>query len=1447
MKTKTYTLDASSPFVSSSTILSPATVHTTVIVEETEETAASKTTSLDGNTRSNADLQQQLKLRLQQQQELRLAQTQLHALLHKQQELAVLSDRMRKQVPSDIVRKQLVPPMMHNQLQMEVMIPSDAAMVSSDSVREEPTTLTPSNNGSFEERLQLLLQQEAELALAETQLRSLQTMKRQMMQDAVARTNGLHCRNAADDCKDHPRSNSNSRMDSDLLHHSSPDIPDPIPRSDPTAVAPPADTTINHLLRDEHEESYNVRSNESYNESYNDEHNEESYNDEHEESYNDEHHRLYNSLSSLAKELQELEIRQSQLLTHTSNSSTAALTVGSVTTNRCDAAVHTNNTLGSPSHPSASSASSDDNNNNYNDGTVKHIFARLVAASVHDQLQRQMSATALPANVDSDDQNSSEIDSNASEASCCQTVIGPVRHNKDAYGSSPPVVAMITPAAQREDSDPLLAENDLELTRLASSFGMDIEETNAEIHDGMTQINSQLRVLEEARKYAPTAAENAMIDQMTEKLLAQAKELMAVKQSLSYYQNLLSEQKAMQRLMGEASQLKPCHSITNSSVLQEQTGSQRTISLAPEYSAEGVSDTTLLNSRAVATTPRYAWRGSAVEETPTPVPTLAPLPQSRPDPISPTRSTHARGTSTLHYGSTRPTPRERNQLGSMDFLHPASQSFDVAASDAQDITGAAMDDPEFSGDHYTVDDDNLENTHVELSDMQRLFLHHKDDIYRSVANTISSQESHPYFLIKIFKNLPKLTSNYARDRLMIALDEIIEEAESCALQVSWPAKGNADSDVSCSYRNESVREVRSDVQKPQAIPALGRQPHAVQSMPISTALYPPPTAATMATMTDDDSRLKSCDASRLASKPTTMRLPRTSRIQPIRPCEQPGSPFPNSASTIEETPSTLAQTRSIMDPLCRMIHSSMQTHLNTLLDQATLPGAPVHTVYTHAQIKEIIVQTNSVIYAYASFKHTALRGESRDLRDDDSSACSLSGVMSDDQANLHALAVVDELRPIVEDVFGNYLGLHISECRLSIGRDMKRLLDTVFGVAGSDTDTDVDDGGDDDDSVGDAGIQRGEGETTVRRDGVWVETVLEPHSTAHGVDWHAEQHQGAWNPPPSVLSGSSKARQSSCPSVPTPRAVVYGCDDEMYAAIEDELDDYRLDNDEMHAAIEDELDDYRLDNDEMHAAVEDELDNDDLDNDDLDNDGLDDDDDDEIDADDFFDQVSNEVDYDEDHVDAESQLMHDLGNNEDHSDGSRIKILSKAVTASVSDKDGFSSATYDKNVDTIYTKKEKRGEHYDSDDEEDKNSYDGECVFSDAEETQEKSTDKMDELEAELLEARVSLVEQQSRIDMALEDTIKRNHVAGTFTDLQSPRKPKPFGSAFIPSKLANSPRSRESCVLSNVFTDARLIVVKGEKIEEKRAGVESRGFTSVQDPSESLSDSDSVCTVRPS
>ncbi|KAI8827220.1 uncharacterized protein EV422DRAFT_513088 [Fimicolochytrium jonesii] len=63
----------------------------------------------------------------------------------------------------------------------------------------------------------------------------------------------------------------------------------------------------------------------------------------------------------------------------------------------------------------------------------------------------------------------------------------------------------------------------------------------------------------------------------------------------------------------------------------------------------------------------------------------------------------------------------------------------------------------------------------DASRLQGLFEQSKDKLYDSAADLISKQGTEPYFLLQLFRNAAKLSTSYARQKLLMSLDELAEQ------------------------------------------------------------------------------------------------------------------------------------------------------------------------------------------------------------------------------------------------------------------------------------------------------------------------------------------------------------------------------------------------------------------------------------------------------------------------------------------------------------------------------------------------------------------------------------------------------------------------------------------------------------------------------------------------
>ncbi|KAJ3299944.1 Phosphoacetylglucosamine Mutase [Borealophlyctis nickersoniae] len=66
----------------------------------------------------------------------------------------------------------------------------------------------------------------------------------------------------------------------------------------------------------------------------------------------------------------------------------------------------------------------------------------------------------------------------------------------------------------------------------------------------------------------------------------------------------------------------------------------------------------------------------------------------------------------------------------------------------------------------------------ENSPTKRLFAQYRDKIYKGAANVVTRHEEEPYFLLQLFRGVEKLDSSYLRQRLLLALDDLLEEKET---------------------------------------------------------------------------------------------------------------------------------------------------------------------------------------------------------------------------------------------------------------------------------------------------------------------------------------------------------------------------------------------------------------------------------------------------------------------------------------------------------------------------------------------------------------------------------------------------------------------------------------------------------------------------------------------
>ncbi|KAI8925736.1 hypothetical protein BC831DRAFT_459544, partial [Entophlyctis helioformis] len=527
----------------------------------------------------------------------------------------------------------------------------------------------------------------------------------------------------------------------------------------------------------------------------------------------------------------------------------------------------------------------------------------------------------------------------------------------------------------------------------------DIQESGAKIRMGMSQILEQLRELEQARRLAVLPEQREQIDSMAEKLMQQMAELQAVEQRLIYYQRMLAIAGAKGQASGEQAgqdenddeeedgQMTPQARLTPQLMAAGQAP-------APKHvvcSTPTLQSHAQLHSRTLATVSEQQGDGEEEQQQdskswvePVDVHTLSEEfldileEQLSEDDDDDGDNGHGGGKVLRHTG-TSAYGAVKGAAGIVARKNRVTFAPDHAS--ASSVAGSA-----------TLHDDN----------MKQLFAKHRDDIHRGAAHAIASLESSPFFLLSVFKRLPKLNSQYARERLLIALDEIIEEAE-----------------------------------------AADRA--AERASAAATTILPPALTA----------------APVLTTAHATSAFPTGHKADII-------------SSTISSSNSNVSTGDALHDQgqtLRQLILGSMDKHLVQVFESSG------DTLFTAAQIDDVVLQVNSMIYAHLSFQRslrdakTARTDVGRDADDaddadadgadgaDGASGSSASSESSD--VDVRAMRVVERLRPAVAGVLQKYVGQSVRASQTRMQADVSQLLGTILDMpipaaSGSDGDDDRD-------------------------------------------------------------------------------------------------------------------------------------------------------------------------------------------------------------------------------------------------------------------------------------------------------------------------------------------------------------------------------------------------------
>eukprot|EP00842_Homolaphlyctis_polyrhiza_P003269 jgi/Hompol1/3943/HPOL_003407-RA len=439
---------------------------------------------------------------------------------------------------------------------------------------------------------------------------------------------------------------------------------------------------------------------------------------------------------------------------------------------------------------------------------------------------------------------------------------------------------------------------------------------------------------------------------MAEKLVAQGNQLFEVQQSLRYYHALLAEQQSVQRSTADSA----IHSSTQTPTAQSVSASA---SGPPASHKEQVRTSTQSQQSSQA-------RQRAVAD------------NTSPESLA-----------------------SADQQALLDLLHE-----ELSDDDADDYN-------EINESHAAKDDSVLSSSD---RDMLKLFAKHKDPIYRGAANVITKMDTSPYFLATLFKNIPKLTTAYARERLLFALDEISSRPFVPRVQRTTVATSTA-SQKDLAFKPASQIKPSHKITKLQ--PSVSFVDHLKAS--VNTETKTPTTTSTSAFESKPVSKSKLSD---------------------------------ESVKFDDSLPNDL---ENIMDPLRELIQDSMKTHLSTLFDDKNL------THFTEEQITELILQVNSVIYAHLTFQ-SSIRNRKPHLNASTSESLtspkSQVGVNAtrhpdeeengedemerDNESDMYAMAIIELLRPSIEGAFRKYIGAGIQTNRSRMESDMVFVLNSVF-------------------------------------------------------------------------------------------------------------------------------------------------------------------------------------------------------------------------------------------------------------------------------------------------------------------------------------------------------------------------------------------------------------------
>ncbi|KAI8916584.1 hypothetical protein DFJ77DRAFT_345233 [Powellomyces hirtus] len=265
------------------------------------------------------------------------------------------------------------------------------------------------------------------------------------------------------------------------------------------------------------------------------------------------------------------------------------------------------------------------------------------------------------------------------------------------------------------------------------------------VEQGMHDILENMRTIQKARHVA-TGAQRVQFDALFERLQSQLSELQQVQTNVSYFRDLVRQQVEKPPLTNRidmearnAGKSKSSFNSASGDSMQPNIGSVQTRTRQPFK--KRISDSTRSpGQQNMAGLPTRQTLGIPLMRNTTPVLVEDDEEDDR-TPLAPSRSW------------TEHAEVNEYDLIDGDDVNVQTSLYESSQQRKENICSKGTADP--------------------LT--KRLFEECKDTIYRSAAGLISQNESEPYFLLQFFKKAAMLDSSYARQRLMLEMDKILDD------------------------------------------------------------------------------------------------------------------------------------------------------------------------------------------------------------------------------------------------------------------------------------------------------------------------------------------------------------------------------------------------------------------------------------------------------------------------------------------------------------------------------------------------------------------------------------------------------------------------------------------------------------------------------------------------